>query len=79
MTEKCNYTGCEEPAIAFLVWRPGASMVLDGGLSVAARCGAHPVSQYQQQLKRADPDAVFWAFVRGDGRPLTAGRGYTAA
>jgi len=78
MTEPCNYSGCGEPAIAFLVWRPGASMVLDGGLSTAARCGAHPVASYQSQLQRADPDAVFWVFVRGDGRPLAAGP-YTAA
>lgn len=76
--EKCNYNGCHDPAIAFLVWRPSELMVHDGALSVAARCGLHPVSRYQQQLEAADPDATFWVFVRGDGRPLSPGP-YTAA
>jgi len=77
VAEKCNEQDCENDAIAFLVWRPGALMVLDGGLSTAARCGAHPVARYEEQIRNADSDAVTWVFQRGDGRPLTSGP-YTA-
>lgn len=63
---KCTAASCEAAVTQFLIWQPSELMVLDGGLSIAARCGAHPADAYRQQIAAHDPDAVFWV-ITSDG------------